>query len=153
LLKALVNKSKKGKIMKKLVLMLATVFMLAFCSVCSATAGKVLDNEMFIVDKFVTATNYKAIEPMLDAEYKKDFSEESFNKFREIIAKNFGTLNSKTLRFITKMDDADRLEYQASFSNVPVAAYIFDFSVVKEKPLVRNFEIILPPKEQPAQNN
>jgi len=136
--------------MKKLVLGLAMTLMLGVCSICSATAGKVLDAEMYIVDKFVTATNYKSIELMLDAEYKKDFSEQSFNKFREIVAKNFGTLNSKKLRYITKMDDADRLEYQASFTNAPTAAYVFDFSVVKEKPLIRNFEIILPPKEQPA---
>lgn len=137
--------------MKKIILMLATVMMLAVCSVCSATPGKVLDSELFIIDKFVTATNYKAIEPMLNPEFKNDFNEESFNNFKKLTDTNFGALNSKTLRLITKLDDVDILEFQASYSKIPQAALVFAFSVEKEKPLIRDFTIQLPRKEEPAQ--
>ena len=137
--------------MKKIILMLATVMMLAVCSVCSATPGKVLDSELFIIDKFVTATNYKAIEPMLNPEFKNDFNEESFNNFKTLTDTHFGALNSKTLRLITKLDDADILEFQASYSKIPQAALVFAFSVEKEKPLIRDFTIQLPRKEEPAQ--
>lgn len=137
--------------MKKIILMLATVMMLAVCSVCSATPGKVLDSELFIIDKFVTATNYKAIEPKLNPEFKNDFNEESFNNFKKLTDTNFGALNSKTLRLITKLDDADILEFQASYSKIPQAALVFAFSVEKEKPLIRDFTIQLPRKEEPAQ--
>lgn len=136
--------------MKKLVLMLATTLMLAICSVCSATAGKVLDNEMFMVDKFVSATNYKAVETFLTPEFKKDFTEESFNNFKKINDNNFGAVTNKTLRSVTKFDDADVLEYQTSFAKVPQAVYVFVFAVEKEKPLIRDFSIQLPKKDAPA---
>ena len=131
--------------------MLAMVMMLAVCSVCSATPGKVLDSELFIIDKFITASNYKAVEPFLTPEFKKDFTEESFNNFKKIGDTNFGALNNKTLRYITKLDDADILEFQAQFSKVPVAVYVFAFSVEKEKPLIRDFSLQLPQKQAPAQ--
>lgn len=136
--------------MKKLVLMLATILMLAICSVCNASAGKVLDSEMFMVDKFISATNYKTVEMMLTPEFKKDFTEESFNNFRKINDNNFGALTDKTLRSITKFDDADVLEYQAAFAKVPQAVYVFAFTVEKEKPLIRDFSIQLPKPAAPA---
>lgn len=135
--------------MKKVILMLATIMMLAVCSVCSATPGKVLDSELFIIDKFLTAPNYKAIEPMLEPDFKKDFNENTFNNFKKVSDANFGALNSKTLRLITKLDDADILEFQASFAKAPQAAVVFAFAVEKEKPLVRFFNIQLPPKAEP----
>lgn len=136
--------------MRKLILMLAATLMLAISSVCSASAGKLLDSEMEIVDKFVSATNYKAVEMYLTPEFKKDFTEESFNNFRKINDNNFGAISSKTLRSITKFDDADVLEYQTAFVKVPHAVYIFAFAIEKEKPLIRDFSIQLPKAAAPA---
>ena len=136
--------------MKKMIMLVAMLMMMSLCSICSATPGKVLDTEMSIIDKLFTAPNYKAVQPLLAADFQKDFNEESFNNFKKMTTDNFGTVNQKVLRVITKLDDADLLEYIFSFSKVPVVAYRFDFLVDKEKPLLVNIKFQLPQQAAPA---
>lgn len=137
--------------MKKIVLMLTMVFMLAFSAVCSASNGKVLDAEETIINKFLSATKYTAITSMMTEDMKKDFNEETFNNFREQLDKNFGKLNEKQLFLVEKGKDVDVLRYQSSFALVPEAQFVFMFKVENEKPLLAKFALALPPKEGAAE--
>lgn len=137
--------------MKKIVLMLTMVFMLAFSAVCSASNGKVLDNEENMINKFLSATKYSAITSMMTEDMKKEFNEETFNNFREQLDKNFGKLNEKQLFLVEKGKDVDVLRYQSSFALVPEAQFVFMFKVENEKPLLAKFALALPPKEGAAE--
>lgn len=137
--------------MKKIVLMLTMVFMLAFSAVCSASNGNVLDAEETIINKFLSATKYSAITSMMTEDMKKDFNEETFNNFREQLDKNFGKLNEKQLFLVEKGKDVDVLRYQSSFALVPEAQFVFMFKVENEKPLLAKFALALPPKEGAAE--
>ena len=137
--------------MKKIVLMLTTVFMLAFSAVCSASNGKVLDTEENMINKFLSATKYSAITSMMTEDMKKEFNEETFNNFREQLDKNFGKLNEKQLFLVEKGKDVDVLRYQSSFALVPEAQFVFMFKVENEKPLLAKFALALPPKEGAAE--
>lgn len=137
--------------MKKIVLMLTMVFMLAFSAVCSASNGKVLDTEENMINKFLSATKYSAITSMMTEDMKKEFNEETFNNFREQLDKNFGKLNEKQLFLVEKGKDVDVLRYQSSFALVPEAQFVFMFKVENEKPLLAKFALALPPKEGSAE--
>ena len=137
--------------MKKIVLMLTMVFMLAFSAVCSASNGKVLDTEENMINKFLSATKYSAITSMMTEDMKKEFNEETFNNFREQLDKNFGKLNEKQLFLVEKGKEVDVLRYQSSFALVPEAQFVFMFKVENEKPLLAKFALALPPKEGAAE--
>lgn len=137
--------------MKKIVLMLTMVFMLAFSAVCSASNGKVLDTEENMINKFLSATKYSAITSMMTEDMKKEFNEETFNNFRKQLDKNFGKLNEKQLFLVEKGKDVDVLRYQSSFALVPEAQFVFMFKVENEKPLLAKFALALPPKEGAAE--
>ncbi len=132
--------------MKKIVFMLATMLMLAVSSVCSATPGKVLDSEIAIIEKYVSAPNYKAVEPMLTAELKKDFSEAAYDNFK----KAFGNNTKKKLLAINKYDDGDAVIYMMAFEKVPAVMFQFIFEVNNEKPMLAGASFELPPKDAQA---
>ena len=137
--------------MKKIVVMLTMVLMLAFSAVCSASNGKVLDNEETMINKFLSATKYSAISTMMTEDMKKDFNEEAFNNFREQMDKNFGKLNEKQLFMVEKGKDVDVLRYQSKFELVPEAQFVFMFKVENEKPMLAKFALALPPKDNGEQ--
>ncbi len=137
--------------MKKLFLTLLFAGLLGLSALCSAASvGSTLDAELATVDKFLQATQYKQVAAILHDEYKAEFKEENFNKFRELVGANLGSLQSKTLRVIIKGDDVDVLHYDAHFEKDPTAEYVFYFMTVKNKPLLRNFEVLQTPKEAAA---
>lgn len=137
--------------MKKIVVMLTIVLMLAFSAVCSASNGKVLDNEEAMINKFLSATKYSAISTMMTEDMKKDFNEEAFNNFREQMDKNFGKLSEKQLFMVEKGKDVDVLRYQSKFELVPEAQFVFMFKVENEKPMLAKFALALPPKDNGEQ--
>ncbi len=137
--------------MKKIVVMLTMVLMLAFSAVCSASNGKVLDNEEAMINKFLSATKYSAISTMMTEDMKKDFNEEAFNNFKEQMDKNFGKLNEKQLFMVEKGKDVDVLRYQSKFELVPEAQFVFMFKVENEKPMLAKFALALPPKDNGEQ--
>lgn len=137
--------------MKKIVVMLTMVLMLAFSAVCSASNGKVLDNEEAMINKFLSATKYSAISTMMTEDMKKDFNEEASNNFREQMDKNFGKLSEKQLFMVEKGKDVDVLRYQSKFELVPEAQFVFMFKVENEKPMLAKFALALPPKDNGEQ--
>ncbi len=137
--------------MKKTFLTFFFAVLMGLCSLCAAAPlGTVLDAEAAAVDRFLTATKYKDVAPILHDELKEEFKEENFEKFRELVGTNLGALQSTTLRIIEKLDDADILQYQAHFEKDPTAGYVFYFRLVKNKPLLFRFDLLQTPKQAPA---
>ena len=135
--------------MKKIVLFMLMLLMLAISSVCSAASGKVLDAEEAIVAKFVESGNFKAVSSMLSAEMQKNWDEKAYSNFQESLAKDFGKLTTNKLRIIEKFDDADVLTYQIIAEKVPAARFVFVFVLNGEKPLLNDLRVMLPkPKEE-----
>ena len=79
---------------------------------------------------------------------KKDFTEEVFKNFKEQMDKNFGAVSEKRLVVIEKGADADILRYSMKFAKQPEAMMSFLFAVKNEKPLLGDFGIALPQKEE-----
>lgn len=134
--------------MKKILLMLTMVMVLGFSAICSASNGKVLDNEESMVNKFLGASNYSAITSMMTDDMKKDFTEEVFKNFKAQLDKNFGEISERRLVVIEKGLDADILRYKIKTAKQPEAMMSFLFSVKNEKPLLGDFGMALPQKEE-----
>ena len=124
--------------------MLTMVLVLGFSAICSASNGKVLDAEEAMVNKFLAASNYSAVTSMMT----EDFTEEVFKNFKEQMDKNFGAVSEKRLVVIEKGADADILRYSMKFAKQPEAMMSFLFAVKNEKPLLGDFGIALPQKEE-----
>ena len=139
--------------MKKILLMLTMVLVLGFSAICSASNGKVLDAEEAMVNKFLAASNYSAVTSMMTDGMKKDFTEEVFKNFKEQMDKNFGAVSEKRLVVIEKGADADILRYSMKFAKQPEAMMSFLFAVKNEKPLLGDFGIALPQKEENKEVN
>ncbi len=131
--------------MKKFILMLTMLMLLAFSAVCSASNGKVLDAEEAIVTKFLNAKDYKAVTSMMTADMQKDFTAETFGNFKVQLAKNFGEMKTNKLFMVEKGEGVDVLRYVSSFAKQPEAQFIFMFVLNGEKPLLQKFALMLPP--------
>lgn len=134
--------------MKKILLMLTMVLVLGFSAICSASNGKVLDAEEVIVNKFLNASNYSVVNSIMNDNMKKEFTEEIFKNFKEQLDKNFGAVAEKRLVIIEKGPDADVLRYGMKFAKQPEVMMSFLFSIKNEKPLLSDFRIDLPQKEE-----
>lgn len=142
--------------MKKIVLTLAALAVMAISSVCNAAAisGKTLDAEQAVVEKFLAATTYKQVEPLMAADMAKDWDEKIYANFQSFMNTNAGKLTNHQLRAAEFFDDADVLTYQASFEKMPQARYVFVFKNVNGKPMLLNINPMFPApqnQEAPAQ--
>ena len=139
--------------MKKILMLLVMVLTLAVSAVCSAAGGKVLDAEEAIVAKFMEGNNYKAVSAMMSADMQKDWTENAYTNMHEQVAESFGKLTTNRLRVIEKLDDADVLVYQVVGEKIPSARFVYVFVLNGEKPLLKDFQMLLPkPKEEADAN-
>lgn len=134
--------------MKKMLMMVVMVMMLAFSAVCSASNGSVLDAQEKIVKNFLSGSNFKSVASVMNDEMKKNWDEKTYNNFKAQIAKDFGKINANDLILVEKHKDADILLYQVTSEKIPAARFVFLFQVVKEKPLLADFNVMLPQKEE-----
>lgn len=126
------------------------IFILAVSAVCSAASGKVLDAEEAAVDKFINGGNFKAASAVMSANMQSNWDEAAYNNMLEQVQKNFGKLTTNRLRVIEKLDDADVLTYQVVSEKIPVARFVYVFVVNGDKPLLNEFEILLPQQKEAA---
>lgn len=136
--------------MKKMLMMTVMVLMLAFSAVCSASNGSVLDAQEKIVGNFLNGSNFKSVAAVMNEDMKKNWDEKTYTNFKEQIAKDFGKINTNDLILVEKHKGADILLYQVTSEKVPAARFVFLFQVEKEKPLLADFNIMLPKKEEAA---
>ena len=136
--------------MKKMLMMVVMVLTLAFSAVCSASNGSLLDAQEKIVGNFLKGTNYKSVSALMNDDMKKNWDEKTYNNFKEQIAKDFGKINTQDLILVEKHKNADILLYQVTSEKVPAARFVFLFQVEKEKPMMADFNVMLPKKEEAA---
>lgn len=136
--------------MKKMLMMVVMVLTLAFSAVCSASNGSLLDAQEKIVGNFLKGTNYKSVSAVMNDDMKKNWDEKTYNNFKEQIAKDFGKINTQDLILVEKHKNADILLYQITSEKVPAARFVFLFQVEKEKPMLADFNVMLPKKEEAA---
>lgn len=136
--------------MKKMLMMVVMVLTLAFSAVCSASNGSLLDAQEKIVGNFLKGTNYKSVSAVMNDDMKKNWDEKTYNNFKEQIAKDFGKINTQDLILVEKHKNADILLYQVTSEKVPAARFVFLFQVEKEKPMLADFNVMLPKKEEAA---
>lgn len=139
--------------MKKILLVLMTLLVMAFSSVCSAAAvsGKTIDEEQKVVEKFLSANSFKQVESLMCADMLKDWDEKIYANFQGFMSANAGKLTSHQLRAVEFFDDADVLTYQASFEKMPQARYVFVFKSINGKPMLLNVAPQFPkPQQAPA---
>ena len=134
--------------MKKMLMMAVMVMMLAFSAVCNASNGSVLDAQEKIVSNFLNGSNFKSVAAVMNDEMKKNWDEKTYNNFKAQIEKDFGKINTNDLILVEKHKDADILLYQVTSEKVPAARFVFLFQVVKEKPMLADFNVMLPKKEE-----
>ena len=131
--------------MKKVVLLLAMVFVLGFGTICSAASNaSILGNEEKVVDKFLSALDknngaYEEIASNFTPGLQKKIDAAAMQKLRSQVAGNFGTLKEKKLVTLEKFDQGDRITYLAGFSKTQVVKIVFAFDVKGEKPLINDF--------------
>ena len=136
--------------MKKMLMMVVMVLTLAFSAVCSASNGSLLDAQEKIVGNFLKGTNYKSVSALMNDDMKKNWDEKTYNNFKEQIAKDFGKINTQDLILVEKHKNADILLYQVTSEKVPAARFVFLFQVEKDKPMLADFNVMLPKKEEAA---
>ena len=134
--------------MKKFLMAVAMMLMLAFSAVCSASNGKVLDEEEAIAAKFLAGGNYKAVSALMTADMQKNWDEKAYSNFQAQIAKDFGKLTTNQFIIVEKHKEADVLLYQVASQNIPAARFIYLFKLNGEKPLLEDFSVMLPQKKQ-----
>ena len=121
--------------MKKILLMLAMIFTLAFSSICAAAGdGSVLNREQKAAEAFAagatgdaTVTYVKAVAG-LNAEFKIKVSEQAFAELQKVVKEKLGTLKEAEFRSFERFADGDRVVYLGKFSKEKSVAmvYVFD---------------------------
>lgn len=137
--------------MKKILMLVTMVMMLAFSAVCSASNGKVLDAEEALAAKFLTAGNYKAVSALMTPEMQKNWDEKAYTNFQSTLANDFGKLNTNQLIVVEKHKNADVLLYQVAAEKVPAVRFVYLFKLNGEKPLLDDFSVMLPQKKEEAE--
>lgn len=136
--------------MKKIMMLLVMLLALAFSSVCSASNGSLLDAEEAAADKFLNGGSYKAVSALLTADMQKNWDEKAYGNFKKQLAKDFGSFTSHRLLIVEKHPGADVLLYQAASEKIPAARFIYIFKLNGEKPLLDDFKVMLPQKQEEA---
>ena len=91
--------------MKKIIMLVTMIMLLAFSAVCNAADGKTLQAEEAAASKFFDAKNYAAASAVMTDTMKKTFDEKSFENFQKFKAE-IGTQQIKKLRVVQFLDDA-----------------------------------------------
>ena len=136
--------------MKKLLMLVTMIMMLAVSAVCSASNGKVLDAEEALIGKFLAGGNYKAVSAVMTPEMQKNWDEKAYTNFQATLAKDFGKLTTNQLIVVEKHKDADVLLYQVAAEKMPAARFVYLFKLEGEKPLLSDFSVMLPQKKEEA---
>ena len=124
--------------MKKLLLLLTTLFVLGFSTICAASDGSLLDAEDQMIGKFFAAKEYKEVEAMMSADMKTSFTAEKFAAFK----KDLGNIKDKALVVLQKYPGEDRVQYITEFVNGNFMRLIVAFEINGEKPLLHGIGLV-----------
>lgn len=119
--------------MKKIVLILTAVMLMAMSSICLASDGSDLSRQQgtaqLVIDSFgEKAPAFGKVSANFEDSLKKNMDEKKFADVQKQVKEKFGDLKQVKFYSFERFDAQDRLTYLASFSNANVVSivYVFD---------------------------
>ncbi|MBO8461444.1 MAG: DUF3887 domain-containing protein [Firmicutes bacterium] len=121
--------------MKKLVLFLTVVMVMAFSSICMAADGGDLNKEQKVADAFIAAltsdnVNYNKVSINFSDGLKAKLDEKTFTRLKSDVKSKMGNLNQERFFSFERIQpdgQQDKLTYIASFTNEKMVAMVFVF--------------------------
>lgn len=121
--------------MKKLVLFLTVVMVMAFSGICMAADGGDLNKEQKVADTFIAAltsdsANYDKVSANLSDGLKAKLDEKTFAGLKNDVKSKMGNLNQERFYSFERIQpngQQDKLTYVASFTNEKMVAMVFVF--------------------------
>lgn len=118
--------------MKKFIVLLTTLFTLAFAATCMATENSsALNDAENSAQKVITALvasdtlGYKDAERAMSADLAKNMNVNTFIAMQRQVKEKFGNLKETKFFAFERFDKADRLTYIAGFSREPAVSIVF----------------------------
>ncbi len=120
--------------MKKLILILTAVMMMAFSGICMASDSSDLNKEQKVVDTFISAIStdkvtYEKLAVNMSDGLKAKLDAKTFEGLKNNIKNNFGDYKDSKLYIFERSlaGDKDRVMYVASFSKEEHVLMVFGF--------------------------
>lgn len=121
--------------MKKLVLFLTVIMVMAFSSICMAADGGDLNKEQKVADAFIAAltsdnVNYNKVSINFSDGLKAKLDEKTFTGLKSDVKSKMGDLNQERFFSFERIQpdgQQDKLTYIASFTNEKMVAMVFVF--------------------------
>lgn len=118
--------------MKKIILALTVVMMMAFSGICMAADGGDLNKEQKVADTFIDAIStdkvaYDKVAVGLNDGLKAKMNEKAFTTLKNNVKTKYGDLKEEKFYSFERYDQQDRVTYITSFSNEKVVALVFVF--------------------------
>lgn len=119
--------------MKKILISLLAVLVLAGSSFCFAYDGSDLNKAQKAAEKILEVYDgapvpaYNTIAPLLVDKLKKDFGEKQYVTFQKQLDEQFGKMLESKFVSYERYDQGDRLTYLGTFSKTKVAVLVFGF--------------------------
>lgn len=122
--------------MKKLVLFLTVVMVMAFSGICMAADGGDLNKEQKAADTFIAAltsdsVNYDKVSANFSDGVKAKIDEKTFTELKNNVKTKMGNLEQERFYSFERMQpdgQQDRLTYVASFTNEKIVEIVFVFN-------------------------
>lgn len=116
--------------MKKIVIMLASVFILSFTSLCMAADGGALDKAQGSADKFIGAFNskgasYSEVASGFDSSLKEKINDKTYAELQKQVKEKFGVVKGSKFYSFQRFDDMDKLTYIVNCSKEKLVAFVF----------------------------
>lgn len=106
--------------MKKIIVLLASIFIMSLGTVCSASDGTDLDKEIGISEKIITGltagtVEFSNVSGDFSEDLKKNLDEKKYAELQKNIKNNFGSMKEHKFVGFTRFDKADRVQYISVF--------------------------------------
>ena len=135
--------------MTRKVMLLVTVLVMCFSSMCFANNGKLLTSEEKIADQAISSISgqaeYSDLAQNFTAGLAKNLSSLKFRELKATVNEKLGSLSNGKLVILQKFDKADRVIYLANGSKAKNVEISFVFDTTGKNPLLN--EITLRPIE------
>jgi hypothetical protein len=142
--------------MTKKIMLLVTVFVVYFSSMCFASNGSLLTSEEKISEQAIACitgeSDYTELAKDFTSGLAKNLPASKFIELKKTIKEQLGSLSNSKLAILQKFDKADRVIYLANGSKIKTVEVAFVFDTTGKKPLLN--EITMRPVEmKPAAEN
>jgi hypothetical protein len=135
--------------MVKKIMLLVTVFVVYFSSMCFASNGSLLTSEERIAEQAISCiageSDYTELAKNFTTGLAKNLPASKFIELKKTVKEQLGSLTNSKLAILQKFDKADRVIYLANGSKVKNVEVAFVFETTDKKPLLN--EITMRPVE------